>query len=121
MSSQMHYRNNFTELSDKLSEYYRIMELKNNYIPRSAVILSISTKTCHKIFHIDISPLIKITSPLRKSRSRPGFEPGTSRTLSGNHTPRPTRHGCLFISKSFERGPLTDPSGPELLLPPHCF
>ncbi|KNC26377.1 hypothetical protein FF38_07544 [Lucilia cuprina] len=22
--------------------------------------------------------------------ARPGFEPGTSRTLSGNHTPRPT-------------------------------
>ena len=27
-----------------------------------------------------------------KNWSRPGFEPGTSRTLSGNHTPRPTRH-----------------------------
>ena len=95
----MNYRNNFTELSDKLSEYYRIMELKNNYIPRSAVILSISTITCHKIFHIDISSLIKITSPLRKSRSRPGFEPGTSRTLSGNHTPRPTRLGEFSLGK----------------------
>ncbi len=26
------------------------------------------------------------------SRARPGFEPGTSRTLSENHTPRPTSH-----------------------------
>ena len=29
---------------------------------------------------------------LQKERARPGFEPGTSRTLSGNHTPRPTGH-----------------------------
>ena len=26
------------------------------------------------------------------TRARPGFEPGTSRTLSENHTPRPTSH-----------------------------
>ena len=27
---------------------------------------------------------------LKKIRARPGFEPGTSRTRSENHTPRPT-------------------------------
>ena len=27
-------------------------------------------------------------------RARPGFEPGTSRTRSANHTPRPTSHLC---------------------------
>ena len=56
-----------------------------------------------------------------QNRSRPGFEPGTSRTLSGNHTPRPTRHGYLFILKSFDRRPLTDPSGLKLSFPSNCF
>ena len=43
----------------------------------------------------------KIISPLgkrrKKRRARPGFEPGTSRTLSENHTPRPKSQ----LSKGF--------------------
>ena len=32
---------------------------------------------------------------VKNARARPGFEPGTSRTLSENHAPRPTSHAQL--------------------------
>ena len=43
----------------------------------------------HFFFH---SSFFEFSSP--KHRARPGFEPGTSRTLSENHTPRPTSRAC---------------------------
>ena len=35
-----------------------------------------------------------------KVRARPGFEPGTSRTLSENHTPRPTSQQDVTLEQT---------------------
>ena len=40
---------------------------------------------------------VAIFFSLPKNWARPGFEPGTSRTQSENHTPRPTSHGYKCI------------------------
>ena len=59
--------------------------------------------------------IVKPISPLRicetsgwrrhyqreKSRARPGFEPGTTRTLSEYHTPRPTSQLIVKQNKQF--------------------
>ena len=45
----------------------------------------------------DLDLLIHIMV-IKTSWARPGFEPGTSRTRSENHTPRPTSQNALVIN-----------------------
>ena len=56
-------------------------------ISKNSIILAL----CNEILAIDaVQSLFQETFKEKGSWARPGFEPGTSRTLSENHTPRPT-------------------------------
>ena len=80
-------------ISTHTTNLLKLVKCPTNYNGKCGPV-ELYTPYLHYILSITSIKVAPLCMRCTQNRARPGFEPGTSRTLSENHTPRPTSRLC---------------------------